>query len=91
MNFIFISSLIVPKVRFKELGSFASMIFEKLHQDFLDIYPSEFVIRNSYMKYLEMNQSNENEFSSPITNKHENHFLEKINRSPEQIIISMKF
>jgi hypothetical protein len=90
MNFIFIFSSIVPKVRFKEFGSFAPMIFEKLRQDFLDIYPSEFVIRNSYIKYLETNQSNENEFSS-ITNKHENHFLEKINRSPEQIILSIKF
>ncbi len=37
-----------------------------------------------------MNQSNENQFST-ITNKHENQLLEKINRIPEQIILSMKF
>jgi hypothetical protein len=84
------SSSLVRKDRFKELGSFALMIFEKLRQDFLDIYPSEFFIRNSYIKNLQMNQSNENQFST-IANKHENHFLQKINRIPEQRILSTKF
>ncbi|CAF1054959.1 unnamed protein product [Rotaria sordida] len=53
----------IPKNRFKELGSFAPMIFEKLREDFLDIFPNEIFIRNSYIKYLQTNKLNENEIS----------------------------
>ncbi|CAF4564540.1 unnamed protein product [Rotaria sp. Silwood1] len=54
----------IPKHHFKELGSFAPMIFEKLREDFLDIFPNEILIRNSYIKYLQTNKSNEHEIST---------------------------
>jgi len=81
---------IVSKNRFKELGYFAPMIFEKLCQDFLDIYPNEIFIRNSYIKYLKMNKFNQNEISTiqfsnytkqSIINNHDNDFLQKINQN----------
>jgi hypothetical protein len=68
------------------------MIFEKLRQDFLDIYPTETFIRNSYIKYLKMNQLNENDISIIKFNNHkkhhENDFTQKINWIPEQNILS---
>jgi hypothetical protein len=67
----------VPKTRFKELGNFAPMIFEKIRQDFLDIYPNENFIRNSYIKYLKIN------------NNHDIDRIQKINWTPEQNILSM--
>jgi hypothetical protein len=87
-----LSFLIVPKTRFKELGYFAPMIFEKLRQDFLDIYPDEISIRHSYIKYLKINPSNENDisiikFKRSIIN---NNLLQKINWIPEQNILSTK-
>ena len=76
----------VPKTRFKELGNFASMIFEKLRQDFLDIYPNENFIRNSYIKYLKIN--NNHKKRSDINN-HDIDRTQKINWIPEQNILSM--
>jgi len=87
---IFLLFFIVSKNRFKELGYFAPMIFEKLRQDFLDIYPNEIFIRNSYIKYLKMNKFNQNEISTiqfsnytkqSIINNHDNDFLQKINQN----------
>ncbi|CAF2857682.1 unnamed protein product [Rotaria sp. Silwood2] len=86
----------IPKKRFKELGSFAPMIFEKLRQDFLDIFPDESFIRNSYIKYLQTNKSNENEISTIKFSDHKkrstinNQDMENINWIPEQNILSIK-
>jgi hypothetical protein len=92
--FIFISSFlffIVPKTCFKEFGYFARMIFEKLRQDFLDIYPNEIFIRNSYIKYLKTNQSNENQISTytkqSIIIKHNNDLLQNILSTKNVIFI----
>jgi len=58
------------------------MIFEKLRQDFLDIYPNELFIRNSYIKYLKTNQLNENQISTikynNFINNHNNDLLQNI-------------
>lgn len=86
---------IVPKIRFTELGSFARMIFEKLRQDFLDILPTELSIRQSYIQYLQMNQSeslptNSQPFLS-IKYKHHHHHLKKANWIPSPTILRMKF
>jgi hypothetical protein len=54
------------------------MIFEKLRQDFLDIYPNELFIRNSYIKYLKTNQLNENQISTIKFNNHNNDLLQNI-------------
>ena len=67
------------------------MIFEKLRQDFLDIYPTENFIRNSYIKYLKMNKINGNdEFNNhkKRSNNHDINFIQKINWIPEQNILS---
>jgi len=63
------------------------MIFEKLRQDFLDIYPNENFIRNSYIKYLKINKSNENQLSTVKLNNYTqktivtNDLLQKINQN----------
>jgi len=75
--FIFLF-FVVPKNCFKEFGYFAPMIFEKLRQDFLDIYPNELFIRNSYIKYLKTNQLNENQISTIKFNNHNNDLLQNI-------------
>ncbi len=83
----------VPKTCFKELGYFAPMILEKLRQDFLEIYPNEIFIRNSYIKYL---QTNQNEISTiKFTNQNKqstinSDFRQKIKWIPEENILSMK-
>jgi hypothetical protein len=85
----------VPKSRFKELGSFAPMIFEKLRQDFLNIYPTELFIRNSYIKNLKNTKEistikfNTNKKRLTSTN-HDVDFLQKLNWIPEQNILRKK-
>jgi hypothetical protein len=82
-----LSFCIVPKIRFEELGYFAPMIFEKLRQDFLDIYPNENFIRNSYIKYLKINKLNENQLSTVKLNNYTqktivtNDLLQNINQN----------
>ncbi|CAF3437861.1 unnamed protein product [Rotaria socialis] len=84
----------IPKRRFEKLGSFAPVIFEKLRQDFLDIFPSETFIRNSYIKNLQANKPNENEISKISNHKKQStinsHNFEKIQWIPEQNILSKK-
>ncbi len=69
------------------------MILEKLRQDFLEIYPNEIFIRNSYIKYL---QTNQNEISTiKFTNQNKqstinSDFRQKIKWIPEENILSMK-
>ncbi|CAF0732703.1 unnamed protein product [Adineta ricciae] len=89
----FLSCSPVPKDRFKQLGHFAPMIFEKLREDFLDMYPNTNFIRRSYIKYLQTNQSSEKDFVAVkfknqkqrmVSNSHE-----KINWIPEQNLLSI--
>ncbi|CAF0732606.1 unnamed protein product [Adineta ricciae] len=83
----------IPKDRFKQLGHFASMVFEKLREDFLDMYPNTNSIRQSYIKYLQTNQSSEKDF---VTVKFKNKKQpiistshEKINWIPKQNLLSI--
>lgn len=81
----------VPKIRFKEFGSFAPMIFEKLRQDFLDIFPDEHFIRQSYIQHLQMNQSEIfPSQSQAFLNMKYDHQFDQINWIPSAIILSMK-
>ena len=72
------------------------MILEKLRQDFLDIYPSEYSIRSSYIKYLKTNENemsiikfiSHRKLSNP--NSHNIDFMERINWIPEKNILSTK-
>ncbi|CAF1231595.1 unnamed protein product [Rotaria magnacalcarata] len=84
----------IPKSRFEKLGSFAPVVFEKLRQDFLDIFPNEAFIRNSYIKNLQINKSNENETSKISNHKKQStinsHNFEKMQWIPEQNILSKK-
>jgi len=83
----------VPKNRFKELGYFAPMILEKLRQDFLEIYPNEIFIRNSYIKYLHTNQNEITTIKFTNQNKQSainSDFMQKMNWIPEENILSMK-
>ena len=69
------------------------MVFEKLREDFLDMYPNTNFIRKSYIKYLQTNQSSEKDFvtvkfknpkQQMISNSHE-----KINWIPQQNLLSI--
>ena len=84
---------IVPKIRFKELGSFARMIFEKLRQDYLDILPTELSIRQSYIQYLQMNQSEilPTNFQPFLSTKYKHHHLKNTNWIPSPTILRKKF
>lgn len=89
--FAWIWFFIVPKVRFQELGLFARMIFDKLRQDYLDIFPTESSIRQSYIEYLQMNQSEILPINSqPFLNTKYKHHLKKINWIPSPTILRMK-
>ncbi|CAF1300649.1 unnamed protein product [Adineta steineri] len=81
----------IPKNRFKELGYFAPMIFNKLRQDYLDIYPNEDFIRDLYIKHI---KTNENDMSTIKINNQKQRItinnLNKMNWIPEQNILSIK-
>ncbi|UJR26754.1 hypothetical protein I4U23_008069 [Adineta vaga] len=83
----------IPKIRFKELGHFAPMIFEKLRVDFLDIYPNENFIRNSFIKYLRTNKSNENELLTMKFSNQKQRIVRNNDNNikwiPEQNLLSM--
>lgn len=71
------------------------MIYEKLRQDFLDIFPNEASIRNSYMKYLQTNSFNEissNRFTYyKKRSSFNNQIIKKLNFIPEKNILSKKY
>ena len=67
------------------------MILEKLRQDFLDIFPSERFIRQSYIQHLQINQSEIFPIQSQsfLTSNYEHHpqHLEKLNWIPSPTIL----